>query len=65
MYNLLYSPCDSMYNLLYLHWKLSIVLTLIQMAGGIYDSWNFEQKQVKVALSKNTFYPRSIPHKMC
>ncbi len=30
------------------------------MAGGVFDSWNFEQKQLKMAWSKNTFYPRTI-----
>jgi hypothetical protein len=37
----------------------------IPMAGGVYDSLNFKQKQLKMAWSKNIFSPRSIPHKMC
>ncbi len=32
---------------------------------GLYDSRNFEKKQVKMAWNKNTFYPRSIAYKMC
>jgi hypothetical protein len=43
----------------------AVSLTLIWMAGGIFDAWNFEQKQIKMAWSKNTFYPRSITQKMC
>ncbi len=39
--------------------------TLIRTAGDIYDSRNFEQKQLKMAWSKTVFYPRFIPHKMC
>ncbi len=39
-------------------------LTLIRMAGRLYDSQNFEQKQLKMTWSKTKF-PRSIPHKMC
>ncbi len=39
--------------------------TLIQLAGDVFDAWNFEQKQLTMAWSKNTFYPRSIPQKMC
>jgi hypothetical protein len=42
----------------------ALLLTLMRMAGGIYDSLNFEQKQLKTAGSKATFLPRSIPHKM-
>jgi hypothetical protein len=38
-------------------------LTLIWMAGGIFDAWNFEQKQLTMAWSRNTFYPRSITQK--
>ncbi len=34
------------------------------MAGGVYDSYNFEQTQLKMAWSKNIFSSRSIPHKM-
>jgi hypothetical protein len=34
------------------------------MAGGIYDSRNFEEIQLKMAWSKNIFYATSIPHKM-
>ncbi len=37
-----------------------LMLTLIQMAGGICDSWNFEQILLKMIWSKITFYPRSI-----
>ncbi len=33
------------------------------MAGGVYDSQNFEQKLLKMAWSKNIFYPRSILQK--
>ncbi len=39
-------------------------LTLIRMAGGVNDSWNFERIQHKVAWSKNIFYPRCIPPKI-
>ncbi len=35
--------------------QLLALLTLIRMAGGIYDSLNFEQKQLKMAWSKNIF----------
>jgi hypothetical protein len=35
------------------------------MVGSVYDSQNFKHKQLKMAWSKKTFYPRSIPHKMC
>ncbi len=37
-------------------------LTRIQIAGGIYDSRDFEK--IKMAWSKNTFYPKSIPPKL-
>jgi hypothetical protein len=40
-------------------------LTLIRMAGGVFDSRNFEQIQLKMAWSKNIFTLfRSILHKM-
>jgi hypothetical protein len=42
-----------------------LLLTLIWMAWGIYDSLNFEQKQLNMAWSKNSFYSMSIPYKMC
>ncbi len=32
--------------------------------SGIYASWNFEEIQLKMAWSKNIFYPRTIPCKM-
>jgi hypothetical protein len=34
------------------------------MAGGVKDSQNFEQIQLKAAGSKNILYPLSIPHKI-
>jgi hypothetical protein len=34
-------------------------LTLIRMAGGVYDFLNHEQKQLKMVWSKNNFAPRS------
>jgi hypothetical protein len=37
-------------------------LTLIRMAGGVYDSRNFEERQIKMAWIKNIFYPGSISH---
>ncbi len=40
------------------------LLTLIRIAGGIYDSKNSEQLQLKVARIKHIFCPRSVPHKM-
>ncbi len=40
------------------------ILTLIRIAGGVYDFRNFEEIQLKVAWGKNIFYARSIPHKM-
>jgi hypothetical protein len=52
----LFSQCDNVYMYL---WKKSqksqFYLTPIGMAGGIYDSQNFDKIQLKMAWSKNIF----------
>ncbi len=50
---------------LQMYWYIDIdLLTLIRMAGGVYDSRNFEEIQLKMAWIKNIFNPKSIPHKV-
>ncbi len=46
------------------HCLKHLILTLIWIAPGICDSLNFEQRQLKMAWSKNIFYSISIPHKI-
>jgi hypothetical protein len=44
--------------------KVDKLLIPIRMAGGVYDSPNFKEKQLKMAWSKTISCPGSIPHKM-